>query len=137
MTGTNPQRYKSPRRRAQVPDVSECPCSGRTLPRLVQPAVMAVLDRGEAHGYEIGQRLEHLHSFAIQPADYAGIYRALNQMERDGYLISRWDTSEAGPARKVFRLTSSGRSCLGQWSRTLRAYRSDLDELLKMVGPGR
>jgi DNA-binding PadR family transcriptional regulator len=54
-------------------------------------------------------------------------------MERDGYVSSRWDAPQAGPPRKVFKLTAEGRACLSQWRRTLRAYRSDLDRLLAII----
>ena len=108
-----------------------CPCSGKTLARLVHPAILGALSKGEAHGYEIAQRLAELSSFAAP--DAAGIYRALNLMERDGYVESRWDAPQAGPPRKVFQLTASGRACLVQWRRTLRAYRGDLDRLLAVI----
>jgi DNA-binding PadR family transcriptional regulator len=108
-----------------------CPCIGKTLARLVHPAILGALAKGEAHGYELAQRLTELSSFA-EP-DAAGIYRALGVMERDGYVSSHWDAPQAGPARKVFRLTASGRACLTQWRRTLRAYRSDLDRLLAAI----
>jgi DNA-binding PadR family transcriptional regulator len=121
---------------AQVQDVAmvdleNCPCSGKTLTRLVHPAILGALAKGEAHGYEIIQRLAELSSFAAP--DAAGIYRALNVMERDGYVAARWDAPQAGPARKVFHLTASGRTCLGQWRRTLHAYRNDLDRLLTII----
>jgi DNA-binding PadR family transcriptional regulator len=109
-------------------DPASCPCTGKTLARLVHPAILGALAKGEAHGYEISQRLTELSSFAAP--DAAGIYRALGAMERDGYVSSHWDAPQAGPARKVFRLTPAGRACLSQWRRTLRAYRSDLDRLL-------
>ena len=112
-------------------DEENCPCTGKTLARLVHPAILGALTKGEAHGYEIAQRLTELSSFA-EP-DAAGIYRALNVMERDGYLSSRWDAPQAGPPPKVFRLTASGRSCSSQWRCTLRAYRRDLDRLLEGI----
>jgi len=112
-------------------DLENCPCSGKTLARLVHPAVLGALANGEAHGYEIAQRLAELSSFAAP--DAAGIYRTLGIMERDGYVSSRWDAPQAGPPRKVFQLTASGRTCLNQWRRTLRAYRKDLDRLLDLI----
>ena len=114
-----------------VVELENCPCSGKTLARLIHPAILGALAKGEAHGYEIAQQLAELSSFAAP--DAAGIYRALSVMERDGYVDSHWDAPQAGPARKVFQLTASGRACLGQWRRTLRAYRTDLDRLLAML----
>src|SRR5262245_26289622 len=111
----------------------DCPCSGKTLSRLVHAAILGALARGEGHGYEISQRLGELRSFADQPADLAAIYRALNLMERDGYVAGRWEDPKQGPARKVFRLTPTGRACLRQWRGTLRTYRQDVDELLAFI----
>jgi DNA-binding PadR family transcriptional regulator len=111
-------------------DFETCPCSGKSLSRLVHPAILGALAKGEAHGYEIAQRLHQLPAFASQPADAAGVYRALGGMERDGYVEAHWETPRGGPARKVFALTPLGRACLSQWRRTLRVYRTGLDELL-------
>jgi DNA-binding PadR family transcriptional regulator len=117
-------------RRAESESFEDCPCSGRSLARLVHAAVLGALAKGEGHGYEVAQRLAALPAFASQPADFAAIYRALGALERDGYAQSRWEEPRSGPARKVFRLTSAGRACLGQWRRTLRSYRRELDDLL-------
>ena len=111
----------------------DCPCLGRSLGRLTHPAVLAVLAQGDGHGYDVVQRLADLPSFEAQPPDYAGIYRLLADMERKGYLKSRWEDPRAGPSRKVFHLTPSGRACLRQWTQTLEVYRQELDELLALV----
>jgi DNA-binding PadR family transcriptional regulator len=114
-------------------DFENCPCTGQSLSRLVHPAILGALAKGEAHGYEVTQRLGKLPAFASQPADAAGVYRALGAMERDGYVDAHWETPRSGPARKVFAITPLGRACLGQWRRTLRVYRSDLDQLLAFL----
>ena len=36
-------------------------------------------------------------------------YRRLQELERDGALVSRWARSEAGPSRRLYRLTEAGR----------------------------
>jgi DNA-binding PadR family transcriptional regulator len=111
----------------------DCPCSGKSLSRLVHAAILGALSRGDAHGYEIAQRLGELRSFADQPADYAAIYRTLGLMERDGYVSGRWEDPKQGPARKVFHLTAAGRACLRHWRGTLRSYRNSVDELLSFI----
>lgn len=115
-------------------DFGECACTGNSLSRLLRPAIMGTLAKGGAHGYELAQRLGQMKMFAGDPPDHAGLYRALNHMEQEGYLVSRWDTEHAGPARKIFNLTSDGRACLVQWGETLRGYRKSLDELLRLLG---
>jgi DNA-binding PadR family transcriptional regulator len=114
-------------------DFDKCACSGKSLARLLRPALMATLAGGPAHGYEIARRLRHMKLFTIEPPDYAGVYRALNAMENEGFLVSEWDTEHHGPARKVFTLTGEGRACLAQWYQTLRDYHRDLNELLTIL----
>ena len=97
---------------------------------------MGTLAGGATHGYEVAQRLAGMKMFAHAPPDNAGLYRALNHMEEEGLVVSQWDTRHAGPARKVFRLTSDGRACLAQWRETLRSYRRDLDDLLRLLSRG-
>ena len=115
-------------------DFGECACTGNSLSRLLRPAIMGTLAKEAAHGYEVAQRLAQMRMFAGDPPDHAGLYRALNHMEQEGYLVSRWDTEHAGPARKIFSMTSDGRACLTQWRETLRGYRQGLDELLRLLG---
>jgi DNA-binding PadR family transcriptional regulator len=114
-------------------DFENCACTGKSLARLLQPAILGVLAKTDAHGYEIERRLRELPSFASHPADRGGVYRALGALERDGYIESHWENPSIGPARKVFTITKEGRACLGQWRKTLRSYRSELDELLSFL----
>ncbi len=111
-------------------DFDECACSGKSLARVLRPAVMGLLTDGPAHGYQLAQRLGEMKMFTCQEPDHAGLYRALKQMEEEGLLTSAWDLAESGPARRVFTITADGMACLGQWKKTLADYRDALDELL-------
>jgi len=117
-------------------DFDECACTGKSLARLLRPAIMGTLATGAAHGYELAQRLARMKMFAQDPPDHAGLYRALNLMESEGLLVSRWDTEHSGPARKIFELTADGKACLAQWRETLHAYRQGLDQLLRLLDRG-
>ena len=118
-------------------EFSTCACSGKSLARLVRPAVMALLVRGPTHGYQLVQSLRRMTMFAGQEPDHAGLYRALKQMESEGLLQSEWDLADSGPARRIFSLTRTGRACLKRWSATLSDYRSAIDELLRLMREGR
>jgi DNA-binding PadR family transcriptional regulator len=113
--------------------MTECPCSGKTLARIIQPAVMAVLAKETLHGYLIVQRLSKLAMFQDQTPDPAGLYRLLKAMEHDGLVVSTWDMDGAGPAKRRYKLTSSGRKCLARWAGTLTEYRDAITDLLNVV----
>ena len=67
--------------------------------------LLLLLDGGPSYGYGLRRRLEH-HGIDVEPA---GMYRALRQLERDGWLESRWLAPADGPARHFYRLTRRGR----------------------------
>ncbi|MEI7837178.1 MAG: helix-turn-helix transcriptional regulator [Planctomycetota bacterium] len=110
----------------------DCPCSGRNLDKLIQPAVLAILAQGEKplHGYRIVQSLASMPLFGGHEPDNTGVYRFLNAMEDRGLLTSAWDMSAAGPAKKLFDLTREGRRCLAKWTATLQEYREQIGQLL-------
>ena len=118
-------------------DFSKCACSGRSLGRLLQPAIMAVLAREPVHGYRILQRLQEMDMFKGHPPDATGVYRFLRSMETDGLVTSTWDLADSGPARRRFELTADGEACLARWVETLKGYQRAVGELLAVLKAAR
>jgi len=81
------------------------------------------------HGYEIMKELKE--NFAVV-SDPGTVYRALRQLERDGYISSWWDPKEQGPARRIYTLTDAGGDALKLWSSALEQYRSNLDAFFSL-----
>jgi len=109
----------------------ECPCSGGTLDKLIQPAILAILARGDLHGYRIAQQLAEMPPFEGQKPDPSGVYRFLRAMEERELVVASWDVSERGPAKRLYRLTARGRACLARWVETLEHYRDAVSALLR------
>ena len=114
-------------------DLDQCSCSGRTLDRLLRPAVLALLAREKTHGYDIVQQLRELEMFVEVPPDTSGVYKALKSMEEEGLISSIWEFRDTGPAKKQYALTKDGKACLKRWGETLRAYRTQIDGLLTIL----
>ncbi len=114
-------------------DFNNCSCSGRSLARLLQPALMSVLAGEPVHGYLIAQRLRKLVMFRDSPPDYAGIYRVLSALEEQDLVKGEWDTAEAGPAKRRYTLTCRGRACMDTWLKTLQEYRQAIDDLATVM----
>jgi len=114
-------------------EFENCPCSGKTLARLLHPAVMAVLAEEPQHGYAIAQRLRAMSMFCESPPDPAGIYRVLKSMEDDGFVQSEWDLAASGPAKRRYTLTKSGRACLARWKETLAGYSAAIAEIQQTI----
>jgi poly-beta-hydroxybutyrate-responsive repressor len=81
------------------------------------------------HGYEIMKALKENFSVVSDPGT---VYRALRQLERDGYITSWWDPKEQGPARRIYTLTPGGKEALALWSAALEQYRTNLDAFFSL-----
>lgn len=108
----------------------DCPCTGKTLARLVRPAILTLLAAEPLHGYELLRRLAPMPLFHNQTPDAAGVYRVLREMEAEGLLAGGWDLAERGPAKRRFGLTDEGRACLARWVDTLARYQTAITGLL-------
>jgi DNA-binding PadR family transcriptional regulator len=81
------------------------------------PAVLLLLAEGPSHGYQLLSRLRPILPANAAPPDASAIYRLLRGLEEEGALRSSWaDNPGAGPARRVYELTESGRSTLDGWA---------------------
>lgn len=100
----------------------------RRAVRFLEPTLLLVLHHGPAHGYTlIGQ----LHEFGLADMDHSAIYRALRDMEEEGWVTSSWDKKQTqGPPRRVYRLTTVGDEMLRWWTQDLQDTRSMIDHLL-------
>jgi PadR family transcriptional regulator PadR len=72
--------------------------------------LLAALEHDARHGYAIS---EHIREASSGRFDYADgtIYPALNRLEGEGLLRSRW-SDVAGRRRRVYELTGNGRRAL-------------------------
>lgn len=119
---------RSANRQARFED---CPCHGGSLAKLVHPVVMMVLSsKGPVHGYRIVQEAARTPILAGSRPDRTGVYRVLRELEKQGFVVSSWETSASGPARKSYRLTPEGRECLACWIKTLEKYHRATGKLL-------
>jgi DNA-binding PadR family transcriptional regulator len=110
-----------------------CACTGKSLPRLLRPAILSVLAKGGSHGYAMIEELRRLAVVGDHPPDHTGVYRMLQLMEREGLVASDWECRQSGPARRNYRLTPKGEACLERWKQTLDEYRRTIDMLLQSL----
>lgn len=93
-----------------IPLISRYDASmSRELPKNDLPTlVLAVLAEGPCHGYAIARSIE-ARSEGLLTAREGTLYPALRQLESDAFIESFWEHPVSGPARKVYRLTETGR----------------------------
>ncbi|HSJ74390.1 MAG TPA: PadR family transcriptional regulator [Miltoncostaeaceae bacterium] len=86
--------------------------------RFVEPALLLLLAERPMHGYEL---LDLVPGIAREErrVDLGNLYRLLRSLEEEGIVDSEWNESLPGPAKRVYRLTDSGRELLARWAEAL------------------
>jgi len=96
-----------------------CTCAMGKLYRFVEPVLLYLLKkRGLAYGYELVGELNE-HSLTDSTIERGAVYRTLRTLEVNGNVVSDWDVSGSGPARRQYRLTPSGEIHLEEWAEVL------------------
>ena len=108
-----------------------CGCSEQRAPRLLQPFILLVLKGKESHGYELIEKISGF-LFHNSPPDVGAIYRNLRNMEKEGWVKSKWDTKGAGPAKRIYRITPQGEEILHGWAITLEKRKGALEQFLEV-----
>jgi PadR family transcriptional regulator PadR len=95
---------------------------------MLEPTLLLLLHHGPTHGYTL---LEQLTEFGLVDIHASIVYRALNEMENQGWLSSSWDEETSqGPPRRVYHLTATGKEVLSNWIGDLEKTQARVDQLL-------
>ena len=90
--------------------------------------VLAVLQRGPAHGYEVIAELKRRSEGGFDLPE-GTVYPALHRLEREGLLASDWGEQD-GRRRRVYRLTTRGEKALAQRSDDWRRFSAMMSTVL-------
>jgi poly-beta-hydroxybutyrate-responsive repressor len=119
------------RSRPRHGDHPQPPDESRRRPRLhgdlLASSLLAFLRNWPAYGYQLVRELSNA---GLPAFDSATVYRTLRQLERSGFVSSFWDTSESGPARRMYSLTKTGDAFLNLWLDVLSHYQNILQSAL-------
>jgi len=98
--------------------------------RFIQPSILMSLRRKPSYGYEIIQNIQEF-GFVEGPAPPGMIYRHLRDLEAAGLVTSAWKTESAGPAKRVYQLTSEGEAALALWAEYMEQQAQKLMNFFK------
>ena len=97
---------------------------------LLSSSLLAYLRRWNAYGYQLVQELGKA---GMENFDSTTVYRTLRQLERSGLVSSFWDTSESGPARRMYAITKAGDTFLDLFLDTFTRYQNILQSALNSL----
>src|SRR6266700_1573174 len=93
------------------------------------PILLLMLRQWSSYGYELMEKMSTFGLAAMNPGTF---YRTLRQMEKNGMVHSRWDTSEAGPARRIYTITEAGEAYLQFWAQSQDHYQKVMDTFFQL-----
>jgi PadR family transcriptional regulator PadR len=93
------------------------------------PILLLMLREWSSYGYELMEKMATFGFAAMNPGTF---YRTLRQMEKDGMVSSSWDTSEGGPARRIYSITEAGEAYLKYWAESLGQYQKLMDTFFQL-----
>lgn len=94
---------------------------------LLASSLLALLRTSSAYGYHLTQVLAEA---GLPESDNGTVYRTLRQLERSGLVSSFWDTSDSGPARRMYTLTAAGELFLRGWFDLMEKHQALVREAL-------
>jgi len=109
----------------------KCSCKGYNLDKLLQPVILTLLIKNDLHGYKIVQTIEEKNLYREDKIDTPGIYRTLKNMEERGLVSAQWTFDGSRPAKKIYAISTEGRTCLSHWVNTLEDYEKTIDIIIQ------
>ena len=94
----------------------------------LQYCVLALLANEERYGFDLVRALAELDGMVTSAGT---IYPLLSRLRRDGLVDSSWQESPAGPPRRYYRLTASGRAALEGFRLEWRRFRDAVDHFVE------
>ncbi|MCB6993578.1 PadR family transcriptional regulator [bacterium 210820-DFI.6.37] len=112
----------------------DCPCKGKNLDKMLQPAILLELFDTNLYGFTLIRKLSQNSMFDGNLPDKAGVYRYLKKMEASGLLKSDWEIDDdGGKPRRVYFITDQGKDCLANWAVALKAYIKSVEVLVEKI----
>lgn len=107
----------------------KCKCQ---LNGFLRPCLLLLLLKGEGYGYTLQQKLQV--EGLVEEVDMATIYRNLRFLENAKLISSKWQSSESGPEKRVYTITTAGRDSLLDWKQALITERDRIEQFLTLLG---
>lgn len=94
----------------------------------VELCVLAALRDGERYALDLARTLGR---GQVLLTSEGTLYPLLARLRRDGLVETSWQESTAGPPRRYYRLSRSGRAAVDQFEQEWVRFRDSVDAVLK------
>ena len=92
--------------------------------------VLKILSMEPMHGWGISQRVRQLSEGALD-VNQGSLYPALQRLEKDGLIGSRWGTTDNNRRARYYRITVAGKRALGEEIESWYRFAAGLKSVLQ------
>ena len=110
--------------------IKKCECPSGKMTRFVEPCVLFFLSQQDSYGYQLMAKLENF-GFPKANPDPAMVYRTLRYLEKEEFVVSKWDTKGNGPAKRNYGLTQKGIGLLHLWAESIAMRKQVLEKFIR------
>jgi len=111
--------------------IKKCECPSGKMTRFIEPCLLFFVSQQASCGYELMARLDDF-GFPKAKPDPAMVYRTLRYLEKEGFVLSKWDTKGTGPAKRIYELTQKGYGLLHLWAKSITTRKQVLEKFLTL-----
>jgi PadR family transcriptional regulator, regulatory protein PadR len=111
-----------------VDDSSQGPLLAQMRRGTLQYCVLALLESEERYGFDLVRGLAEIDGMVTSEGT---IYPLLSRLRRDGLVESTWSESPAGPPRRYYRITESGKAALRAFRQEWSRFRAAVDSVVE------
>ena len=99
--------------------------------RWLELYVLLLIAERPSHGYELSGRLEEFGIKMPGVGQMGSLYRILSGLEDMALVAAEWDTTEGGPAKKIYKITAEGLKYLDEASDSIANMKKNLERFIK------
>lgn len=98
------------------------------LKGILDGCVLAVIEKTPVYGYELSKKLQEI---GLNDVSEGTIYPVLLRLQKNGFIRGEMRPSDAGPNRKYYFLTETGKEALQLITEEWKQISKPVNELLK------
>jgi transcriptional regulator len=112
--------------------VAKEPEKSELLKGTLDMLILQTLTVQPMHGYAIAQHIERL-SDGVLTVEQGSLYPALERLQRDGWVTSKWGESPTGRRARYYTITAAGRKQLGHEEESFGELLAAIQRVMRSV----
>ena len=101
------------------------------LPGTLEMLILRTLTIERMHGYAIAQHIARVSNNALL-VEKGSLYPALERLQRQGWVTSKWAESSTGRRARYYSVTAAGRRALGE---EISAFKEMNEAVARVMNP--